>query len=421
MSGRRSDAAGVSHWWPTPARPSDHFTAAELSRSADLHGPVRRVRMSALVARAALLVAGSVVVTVGPLADRLADAALGVRAAVGAIVVVLAFRLPEPVARRRLSRLPQVELVAGERVAPGAVAAATAGPILALTVVASALLGRLVDPSSGWLVVAGSVAVALVAGIVSTGIQVQRVTPLTAPPTWERLVERSGAAGVVEFGALPGPGSSARLNACALGYRSPRRILVSPAVLHSAPSQDHTDAVDHGSEVDGTGPATATRPAQTRPARLPPAPAEFVVAHELHHLAGRHPEAQLALGAVVVAGAVGAVAALGSTGWPWSLLGADPSDPAALPLTVLVAVAGGLATRIPVAWALRGLERVADGGAIDAVGVPGRADARGLLLGAGAELAPPRWSRLLAGHPAPAQRLEYLARRRSAAPGSRPG
>ncbi len=400
MSGHRSAAAGLSHWWPTPARPADHFTADELSRSTELHRPVRRARLLLGVARTTLLVAGAAVLTIGPIGDRLTDASSWLRALVASIVVVAAVRLPEPAVRWRLARLPQVELVVADRPSVAASGAATAAPALVLAVIGPSVLALLVDPARGWLVVLGSVAVSMIVGIVSTGAQVRRAVPVDPPPSWDRLIRRTGASGVVEFGALAEPGRSARLNACALGYRSERRVLVSAGVVAAGAAPLGDDAGPDG-------------PADGRAVDRTPDAASFVVAHELRHLAGRHPEIQLGLGALVVAAAVGAVAALGPTGWPWSVLGADPADPAALPLTVLVAGAGGLVARLPVAWVLRGLERVADGGAVDAVGVLNRADALSLHLGPGAELEPPRLAQLLAAHPAPAERLEYLARRRS--------
>ncbi|WP_293046762.1 M48 family metalloprotease, partial [Moorena sp. SIO1F2] len=64
------------------------------------------------------------------------------------------------------------------------------------------------------------------------------------------------------------------------------------------------------------------------------------------------------------------------------------------------------------AWVSRAQERSADVGAMRVVGCPTPADAARLHGGDRADLAPPRWYRWYAHHPAPFERMEFLARHR---------
>lgn len=408
--------AGFSHWWPTPVRPGDHFDAEDLARSAAVHAPLRRLRVALTLVQVGLLaisawalgrpgLLGDPEWSASPEGLGLGDPARWARAAIGAGAVVLSWRLVGAVAAAALARQPRVDAIDGPGSswpAPVRAVVTTAGPAAMLTVAGALLLGPLTDPSSGWAVVGGAVVGVMVASALSTAARVQRAVPgrvgFEIPSSWTALVDRVGLGDQVHFGRLldpadgatgphpvgppPGPPAPAPwvgANACATGLGRQRRILVD-ADLTAAPLAD------------------------------------FVVAHELTHLRRRHPELQLVLNGLVVAVALGAVPVLAATGWPWSAVGRDPADPLALPLMVLIVGVAGRLGRIPVSWVLRALERQADAGAVALVGVPDRHELRALHLGAGGELAPPRLANLLAVHPAPAERLEYLERCRVGGP-----
>lgn len=411
-------SAGFSSWWPTPVRPGDHFSAEELARSAAVHSPVRRLRVAAGLAQVVLLMAAAWALgSSGPLrgsdwlastdaVDGVGDPARWGRAMLGAAAVVLPWRLVGAVTTRVLARSPGVDAVPGPGSSwpgPARFAVGLVVPMVVLAIAAALLLGPLVDPTVGWIVVGGAAAGVAGASVLATHARVERARPIGGdiPTAWTGLVDRAGPGGRVGFAGLaderevigpaiptgshPGPGarppgasSWVGANACAVGLGRDRRILVDPSLV-DAPLAD------------------------------------FVVAHELTHLRRRHPEIQLVLNVAVVAAALGVVPALALTGWPWSVVDRRPDDPLTIPLAVLLVVVAGWLARIPVAWVLRALERQADAGAVALVGVPDRAGLRGLHLGGG-ELAPPRLAGLMAAHPAPAERLEYLDRGRAARP-----
>lgn len=437
MTGSGSDA-GLSTWWPTPVRATDHFSADELRRSAELHRPLRRVGRELAATRVLALAGAAVLLGAGPFGDRLDDMGSTGRAVVAATAVVAGLRGSEAIAARRLAQLDGVELVPKETSANGTVGVgASLGrlvgavrslgeivvPIVALGLIARFVLGPLADPTSGWLVAGGLAAAATVITVVTSRVRAGRAVAVDVPEAWTELLDRAGCRGPVTFGLLepadglqplsdspdddpgragsPAEGSTTGVpNACAIGYGRQRWILVDRTVLdRSLPDRTVPDR----SLLDD------------------PDPSSFILAHEVTHLVRRHPEAQTVLYLVMAVAGLASVPAAAGLGWPGGLLEVSPDDPRSLPVVALLVLLGTTVARIPASWALRGLERSADAGAVDLVGVPDRSTVRSLHLRAGGELAPPRWSQLLAVRPSPAERLEYLARcRRSFSPGSMP-
>lgn len=403
--------AGLSNWWPTPVHPADHFTADELVRSAELHRPVRRVRRELAVGRLALLAAAGSAVGAGPVGGRLIPTGSTARSLVGAGAVVLALRGAEVVAARRLARLEQVEAVdAGGIDGPvgglggrrqgllgEALGSVLAGLVLALA--GRFLLGPLIDPATGWWLAAGGAAVATAGAVGATAIRAGRAAVVEGPHRWAGLLDRAGldrevGIGVLDRPEVGGAGDVGAPNACAVAAAGRRWILLDPGLAARS-------SADGGPEATAPDAAAGVEP---------PSVGAFIVAHEATHLARRHPEVQQVAHAATVLAALGAVPLLAGNGWPWRIVGLEPDDPASLPIAFLVALVAASVFRLPVAWVLRGLERSADAGAVELVGVPARVAMRELHLRAGGELAPPRWSRLVAPRPDPAERLEYLAR-----------
>ncbi len=412
--------AGLSTWWPTPVRPTDHFSADELARSAELHGPVRRIRLELAIGRVALLAGAGAVLGADLVGDRLAGAGSLTRSFVGAVAVVLAVRVPEVVAARRLARLDAVEPVDVRPDDAGGVGAAggeelgrvgaAVGPLLALVVLALAarfLLGPLTGPATGFLLAMAGAIVVTLATMVATAIRAARSDAVVGPQPWDELLARAGLGPDVGLGVLgpPGDGGAGGPNACAIGIAGRRWILVDPSLLVDGPDASDGGAPDDPAPDD---PGPANGPLGTPENRGPIG--AFIVAHEATHLARRHPEVQVVIHALTLGAALGAIPLLASIGWPGNVVGLGPDDPMALPIAVLVALVAAAVVRVPAAWVLRGLERSADAGAVDLVGVPDREAVRTVHLQAGGELAPPWWAQLLAVRPSPAERLEYLAR-----------
>ncbi len=148
--------------------------------------------------------------------------------------------------------------------------------------------------------------------------------------------------------------------------------------------------------------------------REPDGIGDFVVAHELTHVAKRHVLTQTAVSVGAALILIAAVAIAAATGQPWGWFGFEPTDPLALPVTALLILVllGALG---PVSgWLSRAQERAADAGAVAVVGVPAATEAKRLYVATTADLRPPWWARLYSPHPAPAERLEFLARQRRA-------
>lgn len=385
----------VSPWWPTPARPDDHFSVRELARSGDLHGPLRRIRLGLAGAKLAALAALAWLLGTDEITGRLDDASSGVRALVGASAIVLAIRGPEALAGWSMRRLPSVDVAASgpDLGWPARVLARSAGVFVFLAAVAlagSLLLGLLTGQRSGWFVALALAGVMTALNVVATDRRGRISVEAEVPTAWASLVWRAGLGGRVDFGLLAESSDRpSQPNACAIGGVGRRWILVDRSLQP---------------------------PAAAVPAEL----GDFIVAHEVTHLAGRHPRIQLLLHGALILAALSAVPAMAALGWPWTSIGLAPDDPLSLPVAGLVVAVGAGLAWLPVAWVLRALERLADAGAVDLAGVPDRSMARALHLAAGADLDPPAWVMLFASRPSPAQRLEYLDRRRRSLTPPRP-
>ncbi len=145
----------------------------------------------------------------------------------------------------------------------------------------------------------------------------------------------------------------------------------------------------------------------------PPELVEQVVAHELGHVRRHHVVVQVALVSAllfVVMAVLGALAAWTSLFERFGVGGF--ADPAGLPLAVLVVEALALVVGPVLAWTSRMHERSADQEALDLLGRPDLVEEmlRRLHLHNLADLAPGRWSRLRASHPAVAERIAFARR-----------
>ena len=135
-----------------------------------------------------------------------------------------------------------------------------------------------------------------------------------------------------------------------------------------------------------------------------------VLAHELGHCKLRHQRASLVGWAASAAALVGVLWLL-STVEAASAVGAvDLVDPRALPLWLVAGGAVGLASRVLLAALSRAHERAADGFAVALLGERRTLldHLRRHLVASGGELDPHGLRRLVATHPQPAERLDFL-------------
>ena len=376
---------GLSRWWPTPSRPADHFSAAELARSARWHRPVHRLTLATWIVEVAALVAVGLVLgratastgEGGPLGDPWP------RALVGAVSTVAALRLPGVRAEWLVVGATD-EGGSGRRRVGRFLGSATVGAavqVVALTAVAALAVPRIMGGPLPWLVAGALAAGGLVMALADAAAKGPEEPAVggseEGPGPWvgelAGLARRCGV-DPVAFVLVDEGGP----NACAIGFGARRRVLVDRSL------------------VEG--------PSATR---------DFVVAHELAHLARHHPMIRAGLGAAVAMVVLAAPVALAPSGRPWSWFGLRADDPIAVPVAALVVMAAMAAVSPPVAWVLRALERAADAAAMASVGPLDPAAAVELHLASGVELEPPLLSRLSAQHPSPAERVEMIARRRS--------
>lgn len=386
--------AAVSIWWPTPARPESHFNADELASSYRYHRPIRRVAVAAMAARIGLLLAMAVACAIWAERGRWAafdrelgwlEAVTAPRVLVGAGLTVLAIRLPSVVSDGWFEFRFRRGIEGYKPVPIGWFALTTAtlafGTWLVLAVMAGAAY-RLAVTVERWALL---VAVAVIGATVLSMLSErwvrghmpggERALELDEPlqTRLDALADRFDIDNPVftRAGPLDPP------NACALGVGPFRRVSLTESLL-----AEESTAV------------------------------EFVVAHELTHLARRHLLAQTVLRALIQLVAVAVVATLIGAALPWRLFDLEPLDPIGLPLLALVLLLIGALVRPVESWVSRGQERSADAGAIAATGPLAANAARSLYTSTAVELDPPPWVRLFAGHPAPAERLEFLARHR---------
>lgn len=145
---------------------------------------------------------------------------------------------------------------------------------------------------------------------------------------------------------------------------------------------------------------------------------DFVVAHELAHLARHHVAIRVLTAGVGVIAMAAIVAAAVVDGRLWRWFGLTPADPLGLALVVLVAVMAQLLVQASAAWLSRAQERSADAIAASNVAVPDAGQLSRMYVDAGVDLDPPRWARAWAEHPLSAERLELLSRFRRLKTGS---
>lgn len=398
-------AAGVSTWWATPADPERHFTDADLTWSDRYHRRVRRAGGLGLLAKVLLLAFAALVL--GRSGDRSGadqrwfdetswlSAAVSWRVVVAAVASVLALRLPAVVVdgwfeyRFRHGKddhrpvpviwfaLTTIGLAVGS---------------LVLLAVAAGLGYRLVVATDAWPLV--FVAVVILATVL-----------FAIGERWGRQIVGRGEEPISDddlASALARLAATMDLSGLRFATSAPNRPDLGPA-------GDVPNAFSVG--VGANRRVVMTEALTEEPAEV----RDFVVAHELTHVARRHVLTQTAVAVAVAASIIVALWLLLATGHPWSWFGFEPADPLGLPVTVLVGlfVLGLLG---PVTgWISRAQERVADAGAVAVVGPLTAAQASRLYVATTADLRPPWWVRLYSVHPAPAERLEFLARQRRSA------
>ncbi|MEM7274521.1 MAG: M48 family metalloprotease [Actinomycetota bacterium] len=413
-------SGGVSVWWATPARPDRHFTDRQLAASDRYHRPLRRLAVIGHVARVGFLVIAAVVAGAIDTAPAPTDRGFGVLVTspallIGAGLTAAALRLPAVAVdawfEYRLERPDE----AGE--GTGGAETTTPVPVPWFAVTVSALTGLiwlalvivgalgygLVANEARWATILTALVLALLAVATVGERAVRRRLPDRERPLaveagpdapadarapevvaeLDGLAERVGLVGVPYLvsrgGPLRSPVAGAVPNACAIGVGPNRRVVLTERLL-----------------------------AEARPLR------DFVVAHELTHLARRHVAAQAVVAAVAYTVTVQVLGLVAADGRAWRLFGLTPEDPLGMPVVALVLVAVGAVLGPAIALLARAQERMADAGAIASVG-PLEPDAARRLHGlASADLDPPWWVRIFDHHPAPAERLEFQARARLA-------
>lgn len=394
---------GPSVWWATPSDPARYFTAAELAASERYHRPLRRVGLASAISTGGLLIAGAAVAlsqapseaglvtidgrpeTVGFL-ECLSDGSL----LLGATMATAALRLPPTLAdawfeyRFCHGRGPDDGF---EPVPIGQFLSTAFG--LALLVWGGLVIGAagfacLVSATSWWpLILAGLVV--LVAGALPMGAGMIKPRPDVVLRRWDQqqdledvMASLGGEAPVlVRRERRNWTPTEHAVNAAASGFGRGQRITVADEFLDE--------------------------PAPIR---------RFVLAHELSHLRNRHLLIQLVARTGTAVLAVVAVTQVGLSASVRSAIGVDPLTPVLLPGVVWLVACVAVAMAPISGWIARTHERVADAEALAAAG-PLSADLAARLYGQPTgDLNPPRWVRMLAHHPAPAERLEFAARHR---------
>ena len=391
---------GVSTWWATPADPERHFDDHELTTSDRYHDRVRRAGLLAMTARVFLLVVAATVV--GRLADHrnaseawLDDvgwltAITSSRVLWGTALTIVAVRLPAVVVDGWFEYRFQHGRDDHRPVPLAAFLATTAGLTVGLFVALAAIAGPtyvMIGSIGRWPLLLCVAVVIAVAGFSLVEPQLRRLSGHREQPVEDealgarmrRLTAPSGLEGI-GFATVTSAhdGDLAVPNAYSVGLGANRRVVMTEALL---------DEPDHI--------------------------ADFVVAHEVTHLAKRHVVIQTAMAVAVGVTVVLAIAALGSAGQPWGWLGYDAGDPLGLPVVGLCVMVIAAALGPLTGWVSRAHERTADAGAMTLVGVPPADEARRLYVATVTDLRPPWWARLYAPHPSPAERLEFLARQRA--------
>ncbi len=152
-------------------------------------------------------------------------------------------------------------------------------------------------------------------------------------------------------------------------------------------------------EASVAGEVGDARLALTSAVEARPAPIRrWVIAHELAHLAAGDPARRRAHHAAVVVGTAALVIGSRLAGPSW-------------PIASAVAVGFAVVVGLGIAWSRRAQERRADLAAVRLVDVPAE-QLRPVVAGTDTPLAPGPIARALSPHPAPAERLETVARAR---------
>lgn len=381
--------------------PERHFTEREIAEGEAYHRPLRLVGLGGIIARFMLLIGSAAVA--GRLATSL-DAPATVtagRVALGAVLTVVPLRLVA-MATDTWFEYRHQHIRPDHEPVPAAWFAVVGFALTALALMAvglAAWAGYLIaDATERW----PSGLSALVAAVVLAFVGLER--PVRAALSWPKertlsepaevagrfaelarafdlpglsFLVRPGGDGGGPMPADPLAGGIRGLNAYATGIGPNRRIVMTDKLVDE--------------------------PAPTR---------DFVVAHELTHLARHHVVIQTALSTSMIVVGIWVLAWLAADGTPWDLFGLDPLDPIGLPVVAAVGQLYLGATGPIAAWVARSQERSADVGAIRAVGVPDRRDAAHLHGGEFADLTPPFWLRLYTHHPTAYERMEFLARHR---------
>jgi Zn-dependent protease with chaperone function len=415
--------AGVSIWWPTPARSDRHFTAEQLDASNRHHRPIRRCSVLAMVARVGLLGVAAAAAGAFDDADWLApfDRRLGwfetvtaPRVLIGVALTVAALRIPS-IAADGWFEFGFRRGVPGYRPVPlRSFIAVSVGLAMAIVVVLSVVVGlayRFALGEPQW-----PLALAAAVGVITAGSMVGErwvrsrlpggERPLAIEPELRRSLDRLAerfAVGQPTFTSSASP-----------PWAQPTR----PEPNDNQPSnadEEHRLVESPNAYAVGVGPFRRVALSDSL-LDEDPETIRFVVAHEMAHLARRHLLIQTGLRLAIQLLTIAVVAMAVDRSQPWAWLELTALDPIGLPVLALVLLAVEGVVRPVESWASRVQERSADARAVAAVGPLDPEEAKRLYVPGLVDLDPPGWAQLLAVHPSPTQRLEFLARLRRTAP-----
>ncbi len=400
--GGMAPTSNVSVWWPTPADPYRHFSAEQIDASEQYFRPLRRGAAFGLVGRFVGLLFTAGLASVLARTDVVSTLGFVWHVLIGALLTLIAVRLPAVVVDTWFEYRHQLVLDDHRPVAKrrfvGVVAVLNAA--YGLAIVVAAFGGYLLAGSTNqWPII---VAVALITGVALSaarqfglfgGNSVDEADlPAELARDLEKVAERFGVSNLAFRCAsttsepttrftgrqLSADCRTSGLNAYSVGLGSNQRVVLSDTLL--------------------------LEPEETR---------NFVVGHELAHQAKHHLGIQAAITTFLYLIGLVLLASFTRLNQPWQFLQLDPiDDPLGLPVIALfVFCTAGFLGPIK-GWISRGHERIADEAAARALAPPTVHQSHRIHFSTEVDLVPPRWVQTYASHPAPYERLEFLARLR---------
>lgn len=400
--GGMASTSNVSVWWPTPADPYRHFSVEQIDASEQYFRPLRRGAAFGLAGRFVGLLSAAGLATVLAKTDVAGTFGFVWHVLIGSAMTLVAVRLPAVVVDTWFEYRHQLVLDGHQPVAKRRFVGVVTVLNMAygLAIVVAAFGGYLL---AGWtnqwpiiVAVALIIGVALSAarqfGLLGTNSVDETDLPADLALDLEKVAARFGVSNLAFRCASTASESTTRfatsafsadcrtagLNAYSVGLGSNQRVVLSDTLV--------------------------SEPEETR---------NFVVGHELAHQAKHHLGIQAALTTLLYL--IGLVVLAGFTrlNQPWQFLELDPiDDPLGLPVIALfVFCVAGLLGPVK-GWISRGHERIADETAARALAPPTVQQSHRIHFSTEVDLVPPRWVQAYASHPAPYERLEFLARLR---------